>query len=225
MEIKPTVSEYRVAALMTAPRYENVFARNHIEMALRAVGIPLQISQGVFYGQCMQRMMEQCCDLDLDVILTVDFDSLFTADHVKRLLGIMATDSNIDAVASMQARRGSPLVLATIKDQTSHECDGNPFQVSTAHFGLTAIRVDKLKQLPKPWFASRPDSKGEWSDDKIDDDIWFWFQWKMAGFNVFVDPQTRIGHLEEMVIRFDENLKAEHIYPAQWREENGLHNG
>lgn len=208
----------RVGAVMTAPRYEAVYARNFIEMALKETGIPITISGGVYYGQCMQIML---CDLvrqEVDFALTIDFDSMFTAAHIQRLLDIIAGDDSIDAIAAIQPKRGCGSVLASMRKETDVEWDGRPIQVDSAHFGLTLIRVAKLRHLPKPWFVSQPNADGDWSGDKIDDDVWFWRQWQIAGNTVYIDPGTRLGHLEEVVTVFDEQMKKVHHYPKDWSE-------
>ena len=209
--------DVKVSAVMTCGRYEAVFARNMIEKALRSLGIGLVTSQGVFYGQCMQRMFEDVQRIGADIILTIDGDSVFTADHVKRLLNIMVQEDKIDALASLQLRRGKADVLGFHKDKTSIEWSGYPVEVTSAHFGLTAIRVDKLPAVKKPWFFSQPDENGEWETDRMDDDIWFWNQWKEAGNSLYLDAGCRIGHLEEMVASFDENLNPIHVYPGDWQ--------
>lgn len=207
----------KVSAVMTAGRYEAVFARNAIEDALRKLGIGLMNSQGVFYGQCMQRMFQSVIDIGADVILTIDGDSIFNASHVNRLLSIVAQEDEIDALASLQLRRGKADLLGYCEGQATFEWSGYPIKLTSAHFGLTVLRVEKLKRVAKPWFFSQPDAKGEWSDERIDDDIWFWKQWKEAGNSLFLDPGCRIGHLEEMVATFDENLQPIHVYPADWK--------
>ena len=210
-------TDVKVSAVMTCGRYEAVFARNMIEKALRSLGIGLVTSQGVFYGQCMQRMFEDVQRIGADIILTIDGDSVFTADHVKRLLNIMVQEDKIDALASLQLRRGKADVLGFHQDKTSIEWSGYPVEVTSAHFGLTAIRVDKLMAVKKPWFFSQPDENGEWETDRMDDDIWFWNQWKEAGNSLYLDAGCRIGHLEEMVASFDENLNPIHVYPGDWQ--------
>lgn len=209
--------EVKVSAVMTCGRYEAVFARNMIEKALRSLGIGLVTSQGVFYGQCMQRMFEEVIEIGADIILTIDGDSIFKTEHVKRLLNIMVQEQSIDALAALQLRRGKADVLGFHKDKTSIEWNGYPVQVTSAHFGLTAIRVSKLPQVKKPWFFAQPDENGEWETTRIDDDIWFWNQWQNAGNNLHLDVGCRIGHLEEMVGCFDENLKPIHVYPGEWQ--------
>tara|TARA_R110000822_G_scaffold226481_1_gene359237 strand:- start:34 stop:681 length:648 start_codon:yes stop_codon:yes gene_type:complete len=209
--------DVKVSAVMTTGRYEAVFARNAIEKALRSLGIGLVTSQGVFYGQCMQRMFEDVQKIGADIILTIDGDSVFTAEHVKRLLNIIVQEDKIDALASLQVRRGKPDVLGFHKDKTSIEWSGYPVEVTSAHFGLTAIKVAKLKAVKKPWFFSQPDENGEWGDNRIDDDIWFWNQWQNAGNTLFLDAGCRIGHLEEMVASFAEDLTPIHVYPGDWQ--------
>lgn len=209
--------DIKVSAVMTAGRYEAVFARNAIDAALRESGIGLMNSQGVFYGQCMQRMMEEVCEIDADLIVTIDGDSVFNAEHIKRLISIVAQEEKIDALAPLQLRRGKCDALGYCEGKSTVEWNGYPVQLTSAHFGLTVLRVDKLRKCKKPWFFSQPDENGEWGDRRIDDDIWFWKQWQEAENTLYMDIGCRIGHLEEMVAVFDENFQPTHVYPNDWK--------
>lgn len=218
-----TTKNIKIVAFMTAPRYENTWARNYIEIALRRSGIPLAVSGGVFYGQCMQMMMEQAINDGADVGLTVDFDSVFTKDHIDLLLSKLVFDDKIDAVCAMQCRRGGRTPLASCGEQKQVETDGQPMQVKTAHFGLTAIDLHKLKNVPKPWFWSQPAPDGTWTDAKTDDDIWFWRQWEKAGNSIYMDTNCQIGHLEEVVTHFvevDGKYEQTHTYPSDWAKQH-----
>lgn len=207
-----------VAALMTAPRYEAVYARNYIELALKSAGIPLTVSGGVYYGQCMQIMLESLIG-KVDYALTVDFDSMFTERHVQRLLSLIAEHPQIDAIAAVQPKRGCGDILAARREGSrTVDWSGYPIQVDSAHFGLTVIDLKKLENIPKPWFWAQPNSDGQWEGDKIDDDVYFWKKWQEAGNRVFVDPGCRLGHLEEVITVFDENMELQHLYPKQWSE-------
>jgi hypothetical protein len=212
-----------IVAFMTAPRYENTWARNYIEIALKQAGIPLAVSGGVFYGQCMQTMMERAVDDGVDVGLTIDFDSVFTKAHIDTLLSRLCFDEDIDAVCAMQCRRGGKTPLASCGQERKLTTDGRPIKVTTAHFGLTAIDMKKLRDVPKPWFHSQPNKDGSWSGDKTDDDIWFWRQWEKAGNSIYMDPNCQIGHLEEVVTHFvecDGEYQAVHTYPSDWAKAN-----
>lgn len=218
-KLKNSLVGKKVAAFMTAPRYESTWARNMIETALKDAGIPLVISQGVFYGQCMQRMLEDAISAGVDIAITIDFDSIFVADDVRYLLSIIK-DEKYDAIAALQSRRSMPYPLFTKGDSDQVEFNGEPLQVSTAHFGLTAIKLSKLSEVPKPWFCSVPKEDGSWDEGKIDDDIYFWRQWEKAGHKVFVDAALTIGHMEEMIATFDDNGNHKFVYPNDWFEQN-----
>lgn len=210
--------EVTVAALMTAPRYECVQCRNQIEHSLNAIGIPLTISQGVYYGQCMQSMMEEVlAEGSINYILTVDFDSIFIEKHVQRLLNIITQEDQIDALAAIQPMRGLGRVLASVTKAKDIEWDGSPIPVETAHFGLTVIRTDKLAEMQKPWFWAVPDESGSWNEGCIDADVSFWRSWQKAGNSLYIDPGTRLGHMEELVTVFDKEMKPQHMYYKAWQ--------
>ena len=209
----------KVAAFMTAPRYESTWCRNMIETAVKDAGIPLVVSQGVFYGQCMQNMLHDAITAGVELAITVDFDSIFTGDDLKYLINQMAT-RKWDALASLQSRRSMPYPLFTKGKDGFIEFEGEPLEVSTAHFGLTGILLDKLADVPKPWFHSSPGPDGCWGEGKVDDDICFWRAWSEAGLKVWVDPNLSIGHVEEMVSLFDPTGKHTFQYPNDWFEQN-----
>lgn len=211
--------EVKITACMTAPRYVNCFCRNIIDAAFRKLGIPLQVSGGVFYGQCMQKMLEESIKAGVDVAITVDGDSVFTAMDVKQVVETLV-NTDADAVSCFQCRRGDAVVLASLRDGNKLEIGDEPIQVATAHFGLTAIDLHKLATVPKPWFICTPDERGEFGDGRTDDDIHFWRQWEKAGHKLVIDPRVRIGHLEEMVVIHDPmTFEPKHVYPNQWVKE------
>ena len=222
-EKKKESTTIRLGAYLTLPRYEAVASRSLIEVALRKLKIELTTSQGVFWGQCMQRMFNKAVEDGIDWILSLDSDSLFTAEQLSLLMDTLASNPHIDALAALQCRRGAPYPLLTtgsgIDDQIV-EVGQAPFKVTTAHFGLTLIRVDSLKKTKKPWFFGQPSTEGEWDDTRMDDDIWFWHQWRLAGNNIYIAPQVSIGHLEETVAMFRDDMSPEHMYVHQWREDN-----
>lgn len=211
--------QVKVSAVMTAPRYEAVYARNYIEMALKAAGIPLTVSGGVFYGQCMSIMLADLLKRDVDYALTVDFDSMFTQRHIERLISIIAQEDKIDAISAIQPKRGVGDLLAANSDGSREASwNGYPIKVDSMHFGLTVIDLAKLATIPEPWFWAQPNAEGKWDGDKIDDDVYFWKKWKEAGCSAYIDPGTRLGHLEEMVSVFDERMQVQHMYPKKWSE-------
>jgi len=220
---KQNTTTIKLGAYLTLPRYEAVASRSLIEQALRALKIELTTSQGVFWGQCMQRMFDKAVDDGIDWILSLDSDSLFTPQQLSLLMDTLASNPHIDALAALQCRRGSPYPLLTTgtgEDNQIVEVSNQPIKVTTAHFGLTLIRVDSLRKTPKPWFFAQPSDEGNWDDSRMDDDIWFWHQWRLAGNTLYVAPSVSIGHLEETVVQFNDKMEPEHMYVHQWREGN-----
>lgn len=216
--IVSTERDVTVHAVMTAPRYECVSARNEIDRALQGLGIPLAISSGVYYQQCMQDMLERLCQHNLDYVITVDFDSVFAANDVQRLLWMIASDESIDAIAPLQPRRSDGDLMASgfCKDEISVR--DQPVRARTAHFGLTVIDIDKLRHVPKPWFKAIPAKDGSWGEGRIDADVYFWKKWEQAGNSLYLDPETKIGHMEELVTYFDDEMAVQHGYLEDWRK-------
>jgi hypothetical protein len=183
--------------------------------AMRPFGIPIETHQGCFWWQNVQAAMVRAQKDGIDWLICLDYDSMILPVHVNRLLEILGTRPDIDAIASLQMRRGAETPLFST-GKTVAEIDGSPIQVNTAHFGLTVLRVECLANMPKPWLIDVPDKNGEFSGDHTDADITFWVKWKEAGHTVFVAPDVRIGHLELLVSEFDDNYEAKHYQVGKW---------
>ena len=178
------------------------------------LGIPIRLAFGVFWHQCLSNLMQDCIDDGLDWLLFLDYDSIFSAEQLSRLLTVFGSNPHIDALAALQCRRGVENVPLLSNGQSETEITGEPIKVNTAHFGMTLMRVDALKRFPMPWFVGVPDKDGSYRTlGRIDPDIWFWHRWKDAGNSLYVDPLCSIGHLQVMCSAFSDELKVEHLHP------------
>lgn len=214
-----TQKEVKVRATMGLPRVGWNDAWLSITEALHALKIPIETHTGCFWGQNMQKGFERALDEGIDWILTLDYDSMILPQHVARLIDILSKRPDIDAIAALQMRRGAETPLFGIAGQSEAEITWEPVQVDTAHFGLTLIRVECLKDMEKPWLWAKPDENGEWGEGRRDDDITFWDKWKAAGHSVYVAPDVRIGHLELVVSEYDladGELKPVHRHITEW---------
>ena len=172
-------AEIRVAAVMSTPRLgftDNFFC---VSSALAPHGIsPVKVT-GAFWGQCLQRAIEQVID-ENDVILTFDYDTVFSAKTVEGLLALML-HSGYDAIAPLQTKREANAVMFALHGSNVDEkttVDGDFFKqvvqpVETAHFGLTFLRTSALKKMKKPWFLATANEQGEWTGGHTDEDIPF----------------------------------------------------
>ena len=210
MGTKPHMSEIGVSAVMSVPRLgfmDNMFAA--VE-ALPQLNIKLRRCTGAFWGQCLERAMEEALHDDApDAVLTLDYDSVYSRSDVAMLMQIMCCHPEIDALAAVQAGRGNVSGrLFTIRGDDGNNLtglpsdafDGDTIKVSTAHFGLTLIRADKLASLPKPWFIDVPAPDGSWGTGRIDADINFWRKWEADGNSLYLANRVPIGHLEMTVL-------------------------
>ena len=150
---------------MSLPRYGSCAARGIIEKAFGALQIPIHTSQGVFWGQCMQRMMKDCVKDSIDFIITVDFDTLCTEKHINDLISTIAMNNHVDALAALEPKRNHETPLLWYGEDDEVSTDGSIFQVTHAHFGLTVIRTEALKEVEKPWFLGVPNENGDWDID------------------------------------------------------------
>ena len=218
-------AEIKVAAVMSTPRLgftDNFFC---VSSALAPHGISPTKVTGAFWGQCLQRAMEQVIDNN-DVILTVDYDTVFNSKTVEALLALLM-HSGYDAIAPLQTKREANAVmfaLAGTDAEEKTEVGGEFFQkvvqpVETAHFGLTFLRTSALKKMKKPWFLSRANDQGEWTGGHTDEDIYFWKQWAACGNTLGLATHVSVGHAELMVTwpsRTDASGKVQQHTTEYW---------
>lgn len=225
---KPHVAELTVSGCMSVPRLgfmDNLFC---VTEAVSACSVKLRMNGGAFWGQSLTKVFEKTIEQDNpDVILAIDYDSIFTPGHLARLIQTMMLYPHIDALAPIQSSRHEPTTLFTVAKGDGVNAaalprtatSGDTMPVSTAHFGLTLIRVAKLKALPKPWFHSIPSPNGDWGEGHVDEDIRFWRVWEAAGNTLHLANRVAIGHAELVVRWPDINLNMHRQAISDYRRD------
>ena len=202
---KPHITEMNVSACMSVPRLGFMDNARCAMEGLVPLGIPLRYQGGVFWGQSLTKCLEIILrEDDPTAILILDYDTVFTKANVARLIETMMTRPDAHAIAAMQSSRHLETALFTVRDEQNEpiptintaELQSELLKVSSAHFGLTLIRADKLRSLPKPWFYPVAAPDGTWGDGKIDEDVQFWENWRKAGNSLFVANRIVAGHME-----------------------------
>lgn len=218
VKIGSTTVDVRVEAVMSVPRLGFMDNFYTWAQALMPLGIRPTKVTGAFWGQCLQRVMEQFVD-ECEYILTIDYDTFFTQHDVEHLAALAMT-FQCDAVTGLQTKREDGRPMLTMKGMMDNPPENGstsvprewfaaPVQeVDTAHFGCTFISTAALKRTPKPWFKGVPNEQGEWGDKRIDDDIFFWKQFREAGNRLYVSPRVVLGHGEYMITWPGEGLTA-----------------
>ena len=195
-------------AVLSMPRLTFTAAMQCLFRALPHKGIKIDAITGAFWGQCIERTLKRNIDAGFEYIVTMDFDSLFTEDHLDRMLLLMETHPEIDALAPVQAHRDGVHVLMNGADGSRWRNEVVP--AKSAHFGLTVFRASAFKKMAHPWFLGVPNESGEWEEGRLDDDMYFWDKWKAAGNTLAIAPAVVIGHMELVAMWPDRNMK--HIY-------------
>jgi len=214
-----TISK-KITAIMSCPRLG--FTNNLVIAAkvFAPMGIDFEVGYGVFWSQVLSRMIEEQIARGMDWIVILDYDSYYLKEHFLALCQLMAEYPEVDAILPVQIKRENDSVLAGVDDPNKanyeYETNTDLIEIDTGHFGLTIFRASAFAKLKKPWFIAVPNEKGEWAEGRLDDDIYFWKNWRKCGLKVCLTPQVLIGHMQLMVTWpgpiLDKNSKPTHQY-------------
>lgn len=225
---RPKLPMSDVCAIMSLPRIAWTENFSSVAQACTRLGFDFYKATGVFWGQCMQRVIEQALDTQKHrYILSIDYDSVFDEQDVIRLWQIMETRPDIDALFPLQIQREKDRVLLTMVDDEGRRIERvdavkfrqESVQCETGHFGLTFFRAEAFRRMAKPWFLGTPLPDGTWGDGRIDDDIHFWKEWNRCGNTCHVSPRVRIGHLQLQITWPGEDLRTIQQYCTKYNDE------
>jgi hypothetical protein len=229
--------DVKIAGIISVPRLG--FMDNYYcsIQAFTQHGIPLVKGTGAFWDQTMSRLLTEASKEESEntFVVTMDYDSVFEPECISRLVSA-ALVSGYDAVAPLQCKRDDQKLMFTPTGMGGQSGEitlpaewwEKPVQpADSAHFGLTVIRCDALRRMPKPWFLGVPNEDGGWEDlpetktPRVDPDIYFWRKWKECGNTLAISPQVSIGHCELVITWPDQRLKAIHQYPTHYWNDGG----
>lgn len=221
-------NKVKVGVVTSVPRLGFQVHQTLCHNAFGASGFPISKVTGAFWEQSIQNGMNLLIDMGCEWIITLDYDTIFSPSDVQELLLMACRYPEADALSGWQVKRyGSVESLIGIRQEDGtfaailnpEQFDEEITKIDTSVFGLTLIKVDALKRMPKPWFWSEPNSDGEWEHGKSDADGNFWRKWKEVGNTLYSANTVRIGHLEEVVLWMDrdfqpvrQSLKDYHMY-------------
>ena len=191
--------------------------------AFSALGIPLTIQTGIFWERELQKVLTQHMEQEYDYVYTLDYDTVFTADHVKELARIIVHCPKIDALCAVQFRRGRDQIMALEFEADKPGPQKGDYamdatQIASGHFGLTILDMAKLKTMPKPWFQGRAGPTGEYGKGHCDPDVAFWEKWAQCKNTLYQANEVRIGHLQLMATWPDRDFNPIHQYTKDYRE-------
>lgn len=155
----------------------------------------------IFTPLAREEAASQAIEMGADYLFMIDDDMTCPNNLFERLYA-----HNVDLVAPLAFTRNYPhhAVLYDIKEGwdpvskenyfINHYIDEYPkdslVECDAVGFGAALIKTEILKKLSKPWFMSSS-ATGE--------DILFCHKARKAGFRVFMDTATKLGHLSHPV--------------------------
>lgn len=226
--------QHKVHMLMSLPRL--CWTRNHAccLSVCYQLGIEVHTTEGAYFHQCMQNAMEELFglkpgseDRELDYLITVDYDTVFTPADVVSLLTLMEANPDVSAVAALQQKRMCDDLLFSVgkKEIAVSAFDCDLLDVKSMHFGLTVFRVSDLKTLPRPWFEGNASPDGSFqTEGAVDPDIAFWRTMRENGRRFCLAPRVCVGHMQEVITWPGMDLRPIHQHMPDYRE-NGKPKG
>ncbi len=216
-------------AVMSMPRYGFTDPLICLMEMTSKMQIPVFIRRGVFWHSSLTESFEMAMEQHptCQYLMAIDFDTVFQINHVLELHRLMNENPDVDALFPSQIGRERDEALLTVKGENGNnsplvsraDVDAELLNARTGHFGLTLIRTDALRKLPKPWFNAIPAKNGGWGDGRIDADIYFWRLMEQAGMRVCQANTVRVGHWQEIISWPDKNLEPIHQYANAYRRE------
>lgn len=210
----------RCIMVATMPRLNWTYNREQTSKVCFDLGLPYLTIGGAYFDQSMEKALNEGVALGREYIITIDYDSVFTTEDVKRLVVLMDRNPQAGAIAALQAKRGSEpaILLGTDEPVKIGDVERDVMQVKTAHFGLTIIRTEALKKARRPWLHHKPADDGTWGEGTIDADVGFWLKLGEVA-PVYVTPRVSIGHLQVMVSWVNRDFSVSHQHLDKYRSE------
>lgn len=199
----------KVSAFISAPRLGFTDHHRVAQMSLNTFNIPLTVTGGAWWEHAIQNSMVELIEGGSDILISLDYDSIFFPDDIKEMLSLMVRHPECDALVPIQLKRGNKNdILCAVEGVTYFTptmAMGDITKIDIGHFGLTMIRARALKDLPKPWFLGVPNKDGDWFNGQVNPDIYFWKHMKEHNRKVYLANQVKIWHIDEYVIGLDQN--------------------
>jgi SAM-dependent methyltransferase len=149
---------------------------------------------GAFWEKFLTGGIKTAIQHGADYLLFTDYDSVFSPEDALNLIDVLNKDLSVSAAFAVQASRHNDAALVQM-DFINYEGEQTPVQLG--HFGLTAIRAEVFRDLPKPWLWSMPHPEtGEWDEKgSCDADITFWRVLAEHGHKVVQVNSIQAGHM------------------------------
>lgn len=221
-ESKP--ASLKIAGVISIPQLGHNVHHGCQAEALGAFGISVRQCYGAYWNQALTEGIRKVLEQGADYVLTLDYDALFTAQHVADLVTLAMDHPEYDVIIPCMTKREGNGLLAHTKNQDPSVPGVNlndpiiPIQLG--HFGLTLFKRSVFDRLDKPWMVAEPDKDGFWGGKQIDADMNFWLNCDRNGVKVGLARFVRVGHIEYMATIPNEKdpRKTDYVHVGEWRK-------
>lgn len=149
------------------------------------------------------KLAKQAVEIDADYVMWFDSDMTFAPDTLQKLLA-----SEKDIITALCFRRTPPFTPVIFSDCTRNE-QGNlvwenstdypneVFEVAGCGFGCTLVKTDVFFDV----FAKYGDCFSPLN--KVGEDLSFCYRARELGYQIFLDPQVKCGHVSHSIVTED----------------------
>jgi predicted SAM-dependent methyltransferase len=218
---KPREVAPKVLIVYSCPRYipsENIFATIN---AVRTLGWPVHREGGAYWHHGICRGFDLAIAADYDIALTIDYDTVFSATEARRVVELLWHHDHAGGVYPLQMRRKMIAPLFSPPRDPNTKPDPNRmvsvpresfaqalYPCASGHFGLTAIRLAAVKDMPRPHMVEDPGTN--YGEDRVDADVAFWHSMNKSGWQTCLAPNVVVGHIQELVTWPDMAMRPLH---------------
>ncbi len=165
---------------------------------------------GPLISRARNMLLERFLSTEADYLLMADTDVVFTANDVRLLLearkpivgalyyGILGgnPESTFPVALTYQGLEGKPgKVLQSLDKAPRHLC-----RVGAVGMGLTLIRRDVVEALEPSSTLNKPFAERVYDGRHHGEDAVFCLEAKKAGFDTWLEPKARVGHIKSIVL-------------------------
>jgi len=206
----------RLCAVMSTPRLGFLTTSDCIYAAVAALGAAFLRGEGAYWSQSLTSCLEEALGKGANYILSIDYDSAFSVDDIKRLVCHLHDNPEVDVVVPIQLKRegGEPLLTTKGAVDLRHRL----IPIQQGHFGLTMFRSSVFERLSKPWFKAVQDPNGGWGEGRTDADIYFWKNCRKNKVKAAAATDVVIGHIEQVITWPGQDFKPVHQTLNDWRK-------
>lgn len=208
-EWSKNTEKLKISAFISAPRLGFTDHHRVAQMSLNTFNIPLTVTGGAWWEHAIQNTISELLNGGTDILISLDYDSIFFPEDIQEMLALMVRHPNIDALVPIQLKRGNKNDILCAIDGVTYftptMAQIDITKMDIGHFGLTMFRAKCFKDLPKPWLVGVPNENGDWHSGQINPDIYFWKHLKKHNKEVYLANQVKIGHIDEYLIILDQN--------------------